>query len=45
MQGRIAVRIEQRLVAEMVDIAAKEGKTLSDLTREAIIMLLARKSK
>jgi predicted HicB family RNase H-like nuclease len=45
MQGKINVRIEQRLVAELVDIAAQERKTLSDITREALLAYLARKAK
>jgi len=45
MEGRISVRIDQRLIAELVDIAAREGKSLSDLTREAVLAYLARKTK
>lgn len=45
MQGRLNVRIEQRLVSELVDIAIKERCTTSDLVRQAVLLYLAKKGE
>ena len=44
MDGRVTVRIPQRLIAELADIAIKERKTVSDLMREAVLVYLSRKA-
>lgn len=44
MKIKTSVRVEQRLLAELADMAIKERKTVSDLMREAILIYLARKA-
>lgn len=45
MQGRMAFRMEQRLVQELSELALKEGRTPSELIREAVLMYLAKRSR
>jgi len=42
MEGRVTVRIPQRLIAELADIAMRDKKTVSDLLREAVLAYLSR---
>ena len=44
MKIKTSVRIERRFLAELTEMAMKEGKTVSDLMREAVMVYLARKA-
>lgn len=44
MEGRITVRLPQRLINELVDIAMVERKHTSEVMREAVLTYLAKKT-
>lgn len=43
MQAKLNIRIESRLAQEVHALALKEGKTASDVIREAILQHLAKR--
>lgn len=45
MDGRIALRIPARLVADIAYLAEQEKKTPSEVIREAILAHLAKRAK